>query len=319
MAKSARYVFSACADAHRQITDLFDFIHPTTISMWNLRWQVRGFVDSHPNVGHADIDARFARGINVNSGSIKKVCVDMPWETQLENFSVIILINCIAIFEDFCSQISRLIEENEKKARDIEECFQFPPSHYPPPQKNAFQRLGPTSSVLSGGVNWDAPVLKRYHPSKIEGLLLCYRYFKEIRNSISHNGRRANQRTIDAYQNFRASINAGGMDGINIPEHNPILNKNDRVEISYRGVIGFTEIIILIITYYDISLIDYKIVEKNLRNRLSIDKNTWPTDQKAISRRIKRLIHSAGLPDLIQSENLKKFLRAEAFIPKYVL
>ena len=37
--------FSASNDVISQITDLYDFVWPTASAIWNLRWQVKGFVN----------------------------------------------------------------------------------------------------------------------------------------------------------------------------------------------------------------------------------------------------------------------------------
>ncbi len=43
--RSARYFFAASESAHDQFTSIFDFVSPTLAAAWNLRWQVRGFLE----------------------------------------------------------------------------------------------------------------------------------------------------------------------------------------------------------------------------------------------------------------------------------
>jgi hypothetical protein len=44
----AYYFFPATRFAASQITDLFDFVWPTAAALWNLRWQVAGFLKEAP-------------------------------------------------------------------------------------------------------------------------------------------------------------------------------------------------------------------------------------------------------------------------------
>lgn len=100
MGDNARYVFRASRDAHKSITRLFDFVHPTAISLWNLRWQVQGYLKNVPDADARTLEARFASGSGIGAGSLKRATVETTWDEQLENFASFILANTIAIFED---------------------------------------------------------------------------------------------------------------------------------------------------------------------------------------------------------------------------
>ena len=56
------FVFTCNRDAHAQIGQLSDFISPTIVAMWNLRWQVRGFVSEHPEATQSEVSLRFSLG-----------------------------------------------------------------------------------------------------------------------------------------------------------------------------------------------------------------------------------------------------------------
>src|SRR5271167_2227282 len=70
MAYAARYVFQAAYDAHRELTELFDFVAPTAIALWNLRWQVQGFLKEVPNATSNDLSNRFAFGSGMRGGEL---------------------------------------------------------------------------------------------------------------------------------------------------------------------------------------------------------------------------------------------------------
>jgi hypothetical protein len=45
----AHYFFPSTESATDQITELFGFVWPTAAALWNLRWQVKGFLQEVDN------------------------------------------------------------------------------------------------------------------------------------------------------------------------------------------------------------------------------------------------------------------------------
>lgn len=322
MAETARYVFQASRDAHGDLTRLFDFIQPTAIAMWNLRWQVRGYLETVPNCTEADLDARFARGVNIGGGSLKKIAKTTEWEDQLAVFSSIVLVNCIAIFEDFTGKIANqahelgLISEGHIKA--FADGMQFPPSQAKASRPNPISSLGQKSTLLAGNVVWDSSVARRYEANALEPLLLCYRYFKELRNAISHNGGKSFPFTAETFNKFDNAKKDGKIGGANIPEHPTITSANQSCKLSFRGVIGFSEIIFRIITHYDIILSEYSISRSEVKRIIKPDSDMWPTDQKRINTRLQSIFHKAGWPKVVISKEIVQELKNFDIIPKYV-
>ncbi|MDB5507032.1 MAG: hypothetical protein JWR75_1670 [Devosia sp.] len=197
MADSARYVFRATSDAHTQITRLFDFIEPTAIAMWNLRWQVQGFLTVVPSATSTDVSNRFSLGSGFRGGSIKRAAADITWEQQQEQFANVILVNAIAAFEDFTTRMESL--SNKK---DLSKNLQFPGiANKTKGVLNAYADLGSDIVDLTGVFFYDPAVLRR-HSKSPQHLLLCYRYFKELRNCIAHRGGKSSQAAVDAYLAF---------------------------------------------------------------------------------------------------------------------
>jgi hypothetical protein len=98
MADAGSFVYGCSRDAHAQITQLSDFISPTIVAMWNLRWQVQGFVAAFPEAKQADIVQRFALGSKTKGNELKRACIDNSWEEQKRRFSSVLLINTISVF-----------------------------------------------------------------------------------------------------------------------------------------------------------------------------------------------------------------------------
>ena len=106
------YFFTATENAHRQITRLFDFIWPTATAMWDLRWQVAGYLAVAPNTTKAQLDGRFAEGSNISGANLKRACVEHTWEEQKELFARIVLVNSISIYEGWIEEVLKCLGKN---------------------------------------------------------------------------------------------------------------------------------------------------------------------------------------------------------------
>lgn len=317
LGQHSRYVFRASRDAHRSITRLYDFVHPTAISLWNLRWQVQGYLSSVLNADSRMLEARFASGSGIGAGSLRRATVDTSWSNQLENFSSFILINTVAIFEDFVSTLVERSHVEKSQSRSIEKQLQFPSSSKNGGLKGALALLG-ESNLVVGCVTWDNSIARRIDEKNIEQLLICFRYFKELRNSLSHDGGRTSQVQLDVQAEFLNCIQNQKIGSVNAPEYLLARSIGEPAKISYRGVIGFSEVVLHIIATYDSILSRTPLVEKELKATLKPDKATWPTDKKAIMRRFLRLFDQGMFPRFSPSPTLVKFLKSVGIIPQSV-
>lgn len=315
MGDNARYVFSASRDAHKSITRLFDFVHPTAISLWNLRWQVQGYLSSVPGADARMLEARFASGSGIGAGSLKRAAVETTWNEQLESFASFILINTIAIFEDYVSAICDGASITSSQKRSIEKQLQFPSSAQNGGLAAAKATLG-TSSVLAGAVSWDKRTSRRIDEGNIEGLLTCYRYFKELRNSISHNGGRVGQRQLDAQSDLGQTISNGKIGSVRVPDYLPAQSLGDAAKPVYRGVIGFSEVILHMIATYDCIFSKTPVVENEIRRTLTPDKMTWPTSEVGKARRFNKIFDRNKFPKLTPTPDLVSFLKSEGLVPQ---
>ena len=77
-----KYFFTATASAHAQITGLFNFVWPTAAAMWNLRWQVNGYLQVVPDATVEQLRARFTEGADINGANFRRACVEHTWDQQ---------------------------------------------------------------------------------------------------------------------------------------------------------------------------------------------------------------------------------------------
>ena len=94
---------------------------------------------------------------------------------------------------------------------------------------------------------------KNYAFCYIDEYMKILRYFKECRNCIVHRGGQTTQRVIDAYANI---VNyTPQVLGIKEMPQIFLNNVNDSIKISLRGVVGFSQLILKIVSTFDIELI----------------------------------------------------------------
>ena len=53
--------FDVSRQAFNQIANIYDFVWPTSAALWNLRWQVKGFVDVNQKHKRGRVEGRFIR------------------------------------------------------------------------------------------------------------------------------------------------------------------------------------------------------------------------------------------------------------------
>lgn len=249
-----QYFFAATDSAHAQLTKLYDFVWPTATAMWNLRWQVAGYVQVMPNATVAQLRARFTEGTQIYGANLHRACIEHSWDEQKEAFARIVLTNTIAIFEGWIEEVLTALGRNTVQLR---KSLQYP---------------DPVAGAPGTGVSWaiaeltgveSMPLKDSFHASlqksryyalpKLDAMMRCYRFFKELRNTDMHGGGLADQRVLDAYARFSPMATAAALGVSELPEHTaPILGT--AVRLSLRGVVGFSHIVLKVMATLDAEL-----------------------------------------------------------------
>lgn len=318
VADGGLFVYKCAQDAHEQITRLSDFVSPTVVAMWNLRWQVNGFLDAYPRASQEDLVARFALGSGVRGNEIRRACVDITWEKQKARFASILLMNTISIFEEFTDRIASLAQSGlakDKASRDL----QFPTVHTRKGYQRAYTAFGPPVPELSGVFVSNAGKGPWYSGTHVQNLLLCFRFFKEIRNAAAHNGGRANAAVLSAYQDFAPIATVSQLGVKEVPTHNvPILDQI--IEPDLRGVNSFSNITLRLIATYDRDLSDRAAALKDVDGRLL----TLPPADRSHSlvagktkKKLEGLLTNSRLPKAVFTPGFLKFLKDTHRIPNH--
>lgn len=279
--------------AHR-LTEAFDFVWPTAAAMWNLRWQVDGFLRAIPDATDATLSNRFISGSGIRSASLKRSCVQLSWDSQKEQFAKFLLIEFCALYEAWIDGVFDELGQNNGLSKQL----QFP--------TNGANGVGSVLAMLHANISPELqasiyPVLqtnRKYSFAQLNELLVCYRYFKECRNAIVHYGGVATAKSVNAYSAY-SLLNASSLGVSEVPEHHAISGQGSIVKLSLRGVVGFGEVVLKLISTLDAEISKASIAENVLVERwvTVIGKGrSLPADPMLKEGAILRLIRKLDLP-----------------------
>ncbi|WP_326683093.1 hypothetical protein OHB31_35630 [Streptomyces microflavus] len=250
-----QFFFSASKEFGAEITRLLDFVHPATVALWNLRWQVQGFVAATGNATDDDLSERFGSGSGFPARNLKKSCIETPWAEQTEQFAQIVAANVIALYESWAEEVfSETINMNPKHKKWV----QFPSRGVNGRRHEGIRDT--LAEIRSAGISPEmrSAFFPVYSASKWNGvahldeMTVLYRYHKEIRNSFMHSGGRASDLAETAWSNVSGLTRAdvGG-------RRNPILTQvteGQRISYSMEQASDLAAVIIRLIHSIDAEL-----------------------------------------------------------------
>jgi hypothetical protein len=314
-----QYFLSTTKGAAERLTSVFDFVWPTATAIWNLRWEVTGFLAAVPEATPAALSARFVSGSGIYGANLRRACVEMTWEQQQQEFARFLLVELCALYEGWCEGALAEIGVPQAAADRLRKQMQFPTQ-----LKDGVARKGvgfaiaslctPTSPALSTSLT---PVLRqhaKYSLGNIDSLLMAYRYFKELRNSLIHSG----TSVTPAFTNAEAAYDALSSADLGLgerPEHCPAIPAI-RPSVSLRGVVGFGEVVLRMICTLDAEISASARCETVVARRWREvhGANAVHVPQAHITRRSRALVRQLGVPSPAASAQLEGWLIAEGMI-----
>ena len=313
--------FESTRETLKSLTDTFDFLWPTTAAMWNLRWQVQGLVGAYPQITDKELQGRFVAGTGISGANLKRSCIDQSWERQQQRFAEILLTSTFALYESWCDQIlSSLGHSNSEWSKRL----QFPTEY---DSGGTIPKRG-VGKLLPDLLTHRSPFLSAaFYPKfasrpkcdrmKIESYLQCYRYFKEVRNCLMHNGGLADKKLLDAATSFAKCANTTSLGTKEVPEH-ASATLDAPISLSLRGVVGFSDIVTRLMLTLDAELMQAEKAEdecvKLWRRRFDDEKIGLPSNAVAKANKVNRLAKKLGLPLPAKSSDFEQFLRAHGFV-----
>lgn len=315
--------FRTSRSAFRQVTELFDFVTPTAAALWNLRWQVVGFCSHHPGASVQILNDRFVSGSGLHGANVKRACMDTTWEVQQQQFAKFLLISLFSIYEGWLADVLHVVAPAARRQELSKRC-QFPDS--------AARGGNGIVAAITEIKHSNSPMLvsafyseltkhKKNSLANIGDLLICYRAFKECRNSFAHQNGLATQTAVDSCQAY-AALSASNL---GVPEKPvlPLVLLNDRITFSLRGVIGFSDIILRIIATLDAEFSSSGMAEREFRDQW-IEKHTLngkiprlllrSSGKNRREKQLARIVKKIGLPRPSQVSQIDSFLKQHNFV-----
>lgn len=288
-------------DAIEEITKLFHFVWPAALGLWNLRLLVEGYEKITENPKKIDINARLATGSGIFGCDLIGMCKDYTWENQKEVFAEILLTNLFSIYDGWAESIADGMNSNSSGIKINAKDFYRIDENLNAKINNVIKNIN-TDNYDNGLKLFLMPTFrqnKKYSFSKIDNLIMCYLFFKESRNSIIHRNGIADKKLMDAYDRFLNCATPSDLGVKEVPEYiKPVLG--DKVSLSLRGVVGFSEIIIRIIITVDAEIsasgLAKRAICKKLKNSVGGGVSTISGDGAKAYRKICGIFRKADLP-----------------------
>ncbi|MFF9432103.1 hypothetical protein [Streptomyces sp. NPDC014746] len=248
-----QFFFAESKSFGTRVEQLFSFIHPASVALWNLRWQVQGFVSASPDATESQLSGRFASGSGISANNLKQVCIETPWEEQLGQFAQIVGANMIALYEGWAEELmSKFTGGNLVKQVQFPSRGKYGQSQYGVGEALATAHRAGASPEMKLAFFPVYSASKKYCINELDPLMALYRYHKEIRNSFMHGGGVADKKAEDAWREAskltRADI--GGKSG-------PILTKvveGQPIAYTIKEAIQLSDVIIRIVHTIDAEL-----------------------------------------------------------------
>jgi hypothetical protein len=300
--------FDFTVDALKNVTNTFNMVWPIAAGLWNLRCQVSGVKSEFPEISEKQLTAKFSLGSGIHGVNYKLSFIDKRWEEQKEDFAWILLNSTIPVLEAWTEEVEKSFPSTNhlqlQYANTVESEIKKATIHESTIMKTCFYPLYIAQKDRC------TPLLKN--------LLICFRFFKEMRNCYMHNGMRAHDNLIFAYNKFSKISSPQQLGLQEIPVHSvPV--KNNKIRLDLRGVVGFSAVLRKIMITVDTELVRSEKAEKQFIARWqevhSIHR-VLKSDPVGAERQVARYIKKCGLPVPSSTALVKNFLLQEQLLSR---
>lgn len=292
-----------------QITELFDNVWPQVTAMKNLRWQVRGYYEENQIGINEGLSRKFVEPADkTNRPNLYRTCIEEAWEDQEYFIAKNLLVQTFACYEAWCDNI--LKELSSATARNVKG-LQFPTT-----VNNLILEMQQDAESLLKDTFYPIYVAnsKLHNVSCLENWLKVYRYFKECRNCIIHSGGIANDAVADAFLHVK-DLSLSDLSVNEIPQMYQPVN-GEYLELSLRGAVGFSQIVLRIVETIDIEFIQSKNAPLYFIKRLkeTTDKGKNLTNKSKKRQKIVSCIQKGGFAKPDDPEKLLPLLIKEGVL-----
>lgn len=248
--------FEASQAACQEITKTFDMVWALDAGLWNLRQAATEFFSNNADANNKDAKDAIVNGLYVHGLNLNRVAYGYTWEQEEEFISEVLLINATAIFDAWVDRFvydSLTMPSNGKKGEIAKNMKQGEFLSYETALNNE------TSSQVKGCFKIGA------HTAYCDKQRLIYKYFKSCRNCLAHGDKVFSNAAAEKY----TAISALTGNDCGLKEFPQMVNtiKDKPFQLKLRGVVGFYDILIRVITHYDRMAAEKKGVDNELIKR----------------------------------------------------
>jgi hypothetical protein len=296
-----KYFFDQTNAMHDEIVALHDFVLPTATAIWQFRKVIERAVKRNPSVTVAELSKRYNKAPETRgTTNLKITFLGHTWDSQRQRLAETALIGIIALYEIWCEEICALFAKPEMAIK-----MQFPTNATGTAGvRFAISELSnPPSAIMAQSIYVGLCTAKKYDLAHIDNLLKCFRYFKELRNTLMHRGRKCDGKLYGAQSELLPVATSAQLGMKFVPTHTPY-QQGDPVSISMHGVLGFTDVILRMITTIDAELSKTQIGETHLVSRLKSGRTSAMHEKKLLTQ-----CGSFGWQGIVVTPALRSFLQ----------
>jgi hypothetical protein len=317
-------MFDATTDFFSEFTRVNDFAQICAASVWTMRWQVKGFFaeagfygDPPVRPRESDLKSRFLAGSGLNGANFRSLVDGQTWPEQASILAEMTLLTFTSIFEGWTDAIG-----NEcGLTKEDREALQWPGhSKYPRYNKVGSPKPGIREALEAGRAKTSAlmgtcfyPVYKsdrKYSLAQLDELMICYRYWKEIRNALAHAGGRVTDRLMAEEARINA-LRDTALSMSRVPRLKPLV-LNDQIFVELYSVLGFGEVLHRVAVTADTELSESEKAERIMLGRWESLRrerhNDPPLSQPRRQARIRDWMLRAGMASPVDLPVLDTFL-----------
>ena len=248
-----------------QMTEIFDEVWPTVTAIKMLRWQVKGYFEEYCIDNNARLSSKFVEKEDItNRPNLYRTCIEDTWEDIEYRIAKNLLTNIFACYEGWAENILTLLKRNPRtESINLQSPTTTPRNH----QSILGDMIaGGNADLVDAYYDEYRTKCKLHNPVHLDNWFHYYRYFKECRNAIIHQGGQTTQRVVDAYANIQP-LTAADLDVIELPQTFST-SLGEPIKLSLRGVVGFSQLTIRIVSTLDIEFIKAKHADKYFGKRI---------------------------------------------------
>ncbi len=224
------------------------------------------------------------------------------------------LINVVALYEEYVAALSRAFG-GTAFAQDL----QFPSKGVAGTTRRGVRNAladmtNSKSPAMLSGFTHMLRAQRSYRGKELDHLLLIYRYFKEMRNALLHEGGIATRRLRKAYEGM-GGVSRSSVRMKELPRHvEPV--EGEPTALPLRGVIGFGGVVFYMATTIDAELSQTPVAEKEFLDRFRSRHQIrdLPSTEPRRSGRVRSLVEGLELPRPDTAKGIESLLVAEGLV-----